>query len=419
MGDASDTYVRTVTALTPELSAKKAGMINRAMKDYHLARELTCEHFRTTDADPTKFTYSERENLRKDITNHPQITLNSRTVYPAITTVEQNYSEFIKDQRASPPQANRADVLGLEAQATRMFFTGGQYYLNINTGIDWVPIPLLTSGDEYHADRLPHPDAIPDMTSPQQRVAGVKFDDLDPDAFPADTVKLGTSTLTKVGDRRFRANLVFQIEKRIKRTGSLEDTQYVIGVDRGRNHLVYACVYDRETAHVVDWWNRKGDEVEHRMDQLTERISNVQQSGAINDILRLRVRRRRYKRQIDYEIANALIRLARERLNPVIVLEDLSGMSNIGNYTVENRRFNDWSYYRLGEYIQEKAEPYEIPVETVPPGFTSRTCSRCGEDERTSRSGVHFECDSCGYEQNADANASVNTAKKFVETANE
>lgn len=84
MGDTSDTYVRTVTALTPLLSAKKTGMINRAMKDYRRARELTCEHFRTTDADPTEFTYSERENLRKDITNRPQITLNSRTVYPAI-----------------------------------------------------------------------------------------------------------------------------------------------------------------------------------------------------------------------------------------------------------------------------------------------------------------------------------------------
>lgn len=118
---------------------------------------------------------------------------------------------------------------------------------------------------------------------------------------------------------------------------------------------------------------------------------------------------------LDYEIANELIRLAREHSNCVIVLEDLSGMSKLGNYAVENRRFSEWSYYRLGEYIQDKAEPYDIPVETVPPEYTSRDCSRCGEDERTERSGVHFTCQNCGYEQNANANAAVNVAKAFVE----
>ncbi len=36
------------------------------------------------------------------------------------------------------------------------------------------------------------------------------------------------------------------------------------------------------------WWNRSADEVEHRMDQLAERISDVQQAGAIDHMLQLR-----------------------------------------------------------------------------------------------------------------------------------
>lgn len=86
-------------------------------------------------------------------------------------------------------------------------------------------------------------------------------------------------------------------------------------------------------------------------------------------------------------------------------------MGKLGNSSVENRRFNEWSYYRLGEYIQEKAAPYDIPVTEVPAYGTRQECSQCGEGENTRRSGVHFECGDCGYQQNADANAAVNIAK--------
>lgn len=166
---------------------------------------------------------------------------------------------------------------------------------------------------------------------------------------------------------------------------------------------------------MVDWWNRSGDEVKHYMDQFTERIYDVLRAGVIDEMLTLRSRRRRYKRQVDYEIANEIAQLARQRPDSVIVLEDLSGMSNLGNYSVENRRFNHWSYYRLKECIETKAEPYDIPVEDVSPAYTSQKCSQCGEDEDIRRSGVHFECRVCDYQQNADANASVRIAKKFLE----
>jgi len=81
------------------------------------------------------------------------------------------------------------------------------------------------------------------------------------------------------------------------------------------------------------------------------------------------------------------------------------------------RRFSSWSYYRLGEYIEQKASPYDIPIVEVDPAYTSVTCSRCGERGTTHRRGVHFECESCGYEQHADANASVNIAKAAAREA--
>lgn len=412
---ADDTYVRTVQAITPQLSAKKAGQLTRAMKDYRRVREFACERFREPDVDPTEFTYSEREDLRQAINAHPRIDLPARAIYPAITTVRQNYEEYVKeDDDASEPKANRADVLGLDPQDARLFHNDGRYYLTINTGPDRVIVPLVVSSDAYHQDRLPHPDAVPDTTDPRQCIPGVQFRELEPEDFPADTVGLGSSTLSKIDDRQFRANLTFEIKKRVARQTDGQEARFIVGVDRGRNQLASACVYDREEDHVVDWWDRSGDEVGDRMDQLAERISDVQRAGVIDEMLRLRSRRRRYKRQVDYEIANEIVRLARERFDTAIAIEELSGISRLGNYAVENRRFNEWSYYRLGKYIEEKAEPYDIPVEEVPPAYTSQTCSRCGEAEATRRSGVHFECRSCGYQQHADANASVMIAKKLA-----
>ena len=43
------------------------------------------------------------------------------------------------------------------------------------------------------------------------------------------------------------------------------------------------------------------------------------------------------------------------------------------------------------------------------PAYTSKTCSRCGE--RGIRKGLAFKCPSCGFELNADLNATRNIAQ--------
>jgi len=403
-----DAYTRTIQFETPVLTAKKSGLLNRAMKDYRRTREYASRYFQSHD--PFEFGYDDRENLRKRISRQDDVNLPSRAIYPAITTVEQNYKEYEKDVRAEEPRANRADTLALEGQNARIFCDEG-YYLNVDTGLKSVNVPLDVSDSSWHQDRLPLAEYIPAKESTRQRRCGVQFADLEPGNFPNDTVALATSTLNKVSERRYVANLVFHIKKRVAQDTSTEDARYVVGVDRGRNALAYAAIYDRREEHVEDWWTRSGDEVEHYMDRFAERISEFQSAGVWGKMEDARKRRRRYKEQVDYEVANRVVELARERLNSAVVLEELSGMSRLGDYGKENRRFSEWSYYRLGEIIKEKAEPYDIPVKEVEPAYTSQDCSRCGS-EKTERDGVYFECRECGYEQHADANAAVNIAKR-------
>jgi IS605 OrfB family transposase len=414
--DERKTVARTVVFQIPTLTAKKSGLLNRAMKDYRRARAIACQQFQSGEYDPQQFNITDQNELSGHISGREDIKISRKQVAYAIRTVQQNYAEFAKDLRASPPEATRADTLAISRQGTRMFHEDERYYLNVRTGLDNVNLPLQTSEDAYHARFLSEPTAVPAKESKYQRRAGVSFDEIEPTDLPGRTQKISTSTLQKQGPRQFTANITFQVAKHQERTYDTGDARYVVGVDRGRNQLAYAALYDSGEDHVTDWFNRTGDEVEHYMNEFAERIKQFQEANVWEQMDDARQRRYRYKEQVDYEIANSIVDLAREADGSVVIaLEDLEGMSKLGNYSVENRRFNEWSYYRLGQFIKQKADPYDIPVRRVNPRGTSQRCSRCGEDEETDRQGVYFYCQDCGYEPHADANAAVNTAKQFCQ----
>lgn len=400
------TYARTIRVPVATPTATKTGKLTRAMKEYRTARQEAIAYF-AGEGDPLNFTYSDRETLRKAIAARDDVQLPSRVIYPALTTVAQNYAEYAKGTFDTPPTAERADTLGLEGQQARLFHTDGRYYLDVPTGRGPVALPLRTTDDEWHQERFPRPAAVP----PRGRSrTGVPFAELEPEAFPGSTVKLSTSTLSKAGRRSFVANLVFQHRKRIERTPS-DDPRYVVGVDRGRNVIASAAVYDRHEDHVHDWAQYDGDEVEHRMDEFADRVAEFQAAGVWEQMDDARERRIRYKRQVDFEAANLVVDLARGRFDVAIALEDLGSMTRLGGYAAESRRFTEWSYARLRDAIARRADEYDISVVAVEPANTSQVCSRCGS-EATRRSGVHFTCQDCGYEQHADANAAVNIAKR-------
>lgn len=381
------------------------------MKEFRRARELAGKFL--TDVDPLEVTRSDRNEFYKRIREEYDVELPANVVAQAITIVLQNYREYAKGNAKSLPEATDSDIYGLHAQVMRLFYDDGTYYLNVLTGDGRFSVPLLTTADGYHTNWLPYPESLPDISAKRQRVPGVEFDDLDPDDFPGDVVKLSSSTLHRKSNREYVAHFVFKHEKPEPSVATDESPRYVVGVDRGRNELAYAAVYDREDDHVVDWWNRSGDEVKHYMDEYAERIREFKQAGVWEKMEDARNRRSRYKNQTDYEIANQIVELAAsvQHEGVIIAVEALSDMGRLGNYAVETRRFSEWSYYRQVQYIQDKADEFGIGVVEVDAAYTSQRCSRCGS-ENTSRSGVHFECSECGYQQHADANAAVNIAKE-------
>lgn len=405
------TYVRTVRVPVRPLTARKRGLVRRQMKHYLRARQAAAEYLARPENSARELTYSERNELRKQIARERRVDIAAQSVGAAIVEVAQNYEEYEQDGRATEPWPEGADVVAYSAQTAYLFYDDGWYFCAPAKNGNLI-LPLLVSDDDYHQRILPDTDAVP----PAGRRPGVKFEDIPSRAFSDNVEKLGQCQLVETAGG-YELHLSVTMQKRVSR--SVSSPRYVVGVDRGRNELVYAALYDSQEDHVVDWEHINGSEIEHGMDQMAERISQVQQAGALDDMLRLRERRHKMKKQKDYELANAVVRLARkagsgtlDATGVVIALEDLSGMSNLGGYSKESRRFNEWTYYRQQQAIEDKAEPFDIPVKTVKPEYTSQNCSRCGADD-TDRHSVHFRCRQCGYEQHADANAAVNIAKKL------
>ena len=84
-----------------------------------------------------------------------------------------------------------------------------------------------------------------------------------------------------------------------------------------------------------------------------------------------------------------------------------------------NKFLRDWTYYDLRQKVEYKAKELEIEVRFVNSQYTSQRCSKCGHIDSANRpkeekGQAYFKCTQCGFEANADYNASLNLATKDI-----
>ena len=118
----------------------------------------------------------------------------------------------------------------------------------------------------------------------------------------------------------------------------------------------------------------------------------------------------RFRDTFNHKASRALIDYAVKNGCGVIQMEDLTGITKEANAFLKN-----WPYYDLQQKIEYKAKEAGISVVYVAPQFTSQRCSKCGAIHKDSRpEQAKFLCTECGFEANADYNASQNIALKGI-----
>jgi putative transposase len=103
----------------------------------------------------------------------------------------------------------------------------------------------------------------------------------------------------------------------------------------------------------------------------------------------------------------------------ILRMEDLTGFKSSKEPKEDGSKedfiLRNWGYYDFQSKIKYKAERAGIKIEYVTAAYTSQKCSRCGHIARENRlTQSEFKCVACGFEANADYNASQNIAAGCV-----
>ena len=121
---------------------------------------------------------------------------------------------------------------------------------------------------------------------------------------------------------------------------------------------------------------------------------------------RLSGQERRFQAAENHVISKRIVQDAVE-MRANICLEDLTGIRGRTNVPKAVRRdHSGWSFFQLRTFVEYKANVAGIPVDIVPPHYTSQACSRCGC--LGVRHGKDFACEECGHRADADRNAADN-----------
>lgn len=117
-----------------------------------------------------------------------------------------------------------------------------------------------------------------------------------------------------------------------------------------------------------------------------------------------------------HEISKRIICFCNQHKTGFIFIGDLKGLrESAKNKGKRIRRIiSNFTYYKLRGYIRYKAEWVGIQLIEVNEAYSSITCSRCSEIGKRLYRGL-FRCVTCGYQLNADYNASRNLFKRGMD----
>jgi len=212
------------------------------------------------------------------------------------------------------------------------------------------------------------------------------------------------------------------------------DEKKILGVDLGTVYVICASVFGEYERFTI-----KGDKTLEYAHILEERKKSRQAQAQycgegrighgtktrVKAVYRDRDRLSNHQSTLNHQYSRALVDYAIKHGCGIIQMEDLSGIKEHTGYP---RRLQHWTYYDLQTKVAAKAAEAGITVKKVDPRYTSQRCSRCGHIDRANRpTQDKFLCTACGYQANADYNASQNLAiagidkiiKKSAPLANE
>ena len=214
-----------------------------------------------------------------------------------------------------------------------------------------------------------------------------------------------------------KINLCYKFE--VEKDESLDENK-ILGVDLGVAKPIMASVYGDKDRFSID-----GGEVEHVRKTVEARKNSMLRQGKwcgegrighgrntrTRPLDKIGDKISRCRDTINHKYSKALIDYAVSNGCGTIQMEDLTGITKKSDSFLKN-----WDYFDLQTKIKYKAAEKGIKIVMIDPKHTSQRCSKCGyihADNRTEQ--AKFKCQNCGFEANADYNASQNIAIRDID----
>lgn len=126
----------------------------------------------------------------------------------------------------------------------------------------------------------------------------------------------------------------------------------------------------------------------------------------LSTLRKLHDKEQRWMKDKDHKISREIVNFAVDNQVSIIRLEQLTNIRKTTRTSRKNEKnLHTWSFYRLAQFIEYKANMVGIKVEYVDPAYTSQKCPAC--DSKNKVKDRKYAC-SCGYKTHRDRVGAIN-----------
>ncbi len=193
-------------------------------------------------------------------------------------------------------------------------------------------------------------------------------------------------------------------------TPAADTVTETLGVDLGIINLATDSTGETFSGHAVEQ-NRK------RLHALRQRLQKRGTKSAKRHLKKLSGKQARFQKNTNHVISKRLVHKAKHEIKAIAIeeLRHIRSRTEARLRHSQRARQSNWSFWQLRFFLSYKAALAGVPLHTVDPRNTSRTCHVCKHCEKANRkSQASFVCKNCGYTDNADRNAAINISRADV-----
>lgn len=316
-----------------------------------------------------------------------------------ISTINNLVSEMVKEKKSTKKSSKDIDVLLPSAVKNQAIKDAKSVFKKAKkTTFETVPVlkkPVCIWNNQNYSFDFTHI-SLPIMIDGNAKKTPIRalLTDKNNRNFDLLTHKLGTLRITRKSNK-WMAQISVTIPT-VQGTGLK-----IMGVDLGLKVPAVAVTEDEKVRFFGN--GRENKYKKRKFRSVRQALGKKKKLHAIRSS---KDKEQRWMKDQDHKISRAIVNFAKDNKISVIRLEQLANIRQTTRTSRKNEKnLHTWSFYRLSQFIEYKANVEGIKVEYVNPAYTSQTCPKCSE--RNKAQDRKYKC-KCGLEKHRDVIGAMN-----------